>query len=49
MHIVTIWFMSNTGGHTYTRCCLHEPEASAEIYTDHVRDRGRSRGPGEVR
>lgn len=47
MHIVTIF--PNTGGHTYTRCCLHEPEASAEIYKDHIPDRGRSCGHGEGR
>ncbi len=39
--------MSNTGGYTYTRRSLHEPETSAEIYTDHIPERGRSRGLGE--
>lgn len=37
----------NPGGHTHTRRRLHEPEASAEVYKDHLPDGGRPRGPGE--
>lgn len=46
-HTVTVYFTPNLGGYTYTCCCLHEPETSAEIYKDHIPDRGRSRGLGE--
>lgn len=49
MHVVTVRFMSNTGGHTYTRCCLHEPEASVEVHKDLLPDRGGSRHLGEGR
>lgn len=46
-YTLTLCIMSNLGGHTYTRCCLHEPEASAEIHSDYIPDRSRPVDPGE--
>lgn len=48
-HGSVCFVVSKTGGHTHTRRRLHEPEASAELHTDHVPDGREPCGLGEGR